>query len=72
MLSNLTYNLVHLYTYSPSRLGIIRIGAKVRKPEWIEQNDWDYLQASIEYPNYNLSSDVENLFTALLETVSTN
>ncbi|CAG8667140.1 7760_t:CDS:10, partial [Ambispora leptoticha] len=48
-------------------LSIIRIGAKVCKPEWIEQNDWDYL---LEYPNYNLSSDVENLFTVLLETNS--
>ncbi|CAG8603337.1 7290_t:CDS:2, partial [Acaulospora colombiana] len=60
----------NLHKSHPSRLGIIRIGAKVRKPEWIEQNDWDYLQASVEHPNYNLSSDVENLFTALLETNS--
>ncbi|CAG8527776.1 14127_t:CDS:10 [Acaulospora morrowiae] len=60
----------NLHKSHPSYLGIIRVGARVRKPEWIEKNDWNYLQASIEYPNYNLSSDVENLITALLETNS--
>ena len=56
---------------SPSCLGIIRIGPKIRKPEWIEQDDWNYLNSSIEYPHCNLSSETENLFTTLLNTVST-
>ena len=38
----------------------------------IEQKDWNYLQTSIEYPNYKLTSNVENLVKELLETVSTN
>ncbi|CAB4443696.1 unnamed protein product [Rhizophagus irregularis] len=54
----------------PSCLGIIRIGSKIRKPEWIEQKDWNYLQTSIEYPNYKLTSNVENLVKELLETNS--
>ena len=42
------------------------------KDSWIEQKDWNYLQTSIEYPNYKLTSNVENLVKELLETVSTN
>ncbi|CAG8633173.1 10756_t:CDS:2, partial [Diversispora eburnea] len=51
-----------------SCLSIIRIGPKVRKPEWIVQADWDYLNLSIEYPHYDLSKEIENLFVELLET----
>ncbi|CAG8496648.1 15589_t:CDS:2, partial [Funneliformis mosseae] len=60
----------NLHKSHPSCLGIIRIGSKIRKPEWIEQKDWNYLQTSIEYPNYKLTSNVENLVKELLETNS--
>uniref|UniRef100_U9SNZ8 Uncharacterized protein n=2 Tax=Rhizophagus irregularis TaxID=588596 RepID=U9SNZ8_RHIID len=60
----------NLHKSHPSCLGIIRIGSKIRKSEWIEQKDWNYLQTSIEYPNYKLTSNVENLVKELLETNS--
>ncbi|CAG8511998.1 15315_t:CDS:10, partial [Racocetra persica] len=47
---------------SPSYLGIIRIGSKIRKPEWIEQKDWDYLNSNVDYPHYDLSTKIEDLF----------
>ncbi|CAI2183699.1 6157_t:CDS:10, partial [Funneliformis geosporum] len=43
---------------------------KSQKSKWIEQDDWNYLNSSIEYPHCNLSSEAENLFTTLLETMS--
>ncbi|CAG8609835.1 4449_t:CDS:10, partial [Diversispora eburnea] len=45
---------------------------KSQKPEWIKQEDWDYLNSSVEYPHYNLSTEVEDLFSVLLETNSLN
>ncbi|CAG8655467.1 11457_t:CDS:10 [Ambispora gerdemannii] len=62
----------NLHKSHPSCLGIIRIGSKIRKPEWIKQEDWDYLNSSVEYPHYNLSTEVEDLFSVLLETNSLN
>ncbi|CAG8621738.1 12430_t:CDS:10, partial [Gigaspora rosea] len=47
---------------------IIRIGSKIRKPEWIEQKDWDYLNSSVDYPHYDLSTEIEDLFIILLDT----
>jgi len=49
---------------------IICVGANVQKPEFIQLDDWNYLQSSVEYPNVNLSSDVEDLINSLLRTVS--
>ncbi|CAG8644531.1 18126_t:CDS:10, partial [Acaulospora morrowiae] len=62
----------NLHRSHPSCLGIIRIGSKIRKPEWIKQEDWDYLNLSVEYPHYNLSTEIEDLFSVLLETNSLN
>ncbi|CAG8615192.1 4355_t:CDS:10, partial [Diversispora eburnea] len=59
-----------LHKSHPSRLGIIRIGIKVRKPEWIKDEDWLYLNSSVEFPNFKLSSKTEELLTLLLETGS--
>ncbi|CAG8658021.1 10211_t:CDS:2 [Funneliformis caledonium] len=59
-----------LHKSHPSNLGIIRVGANVRQPEWIQKNDWRYLQASIEYPECPLSTDVIDLFDTLLGTDS--
>ncbi len=39
--------------------------------EQLKKDDWNYLNSSIEYPHCNLSSETENLFTTLLNTVST-
>jgi hypothetical protein len=50
-------------------MGIVRLGAKVQRPEWIDKEDWEYLQESVEYPNDTLSPDIEKLFSDLLETV---
>ncbi|CAG8768493.1 23392_t:CDS:2, partial [Gigaspora rosea] len=49
---------------------IIRIGSKIRKPEWIEQKDWDYLNSSVDYPHYDLSTEIKDLFIELLDTIS--
>ncbi|CAH1760370.1 8291_t:CDS:2 [Entrophospora sp. SA101] len=62
----------NLHKSHPSCLGILRIGSKIRKPEWIKQEDWDYLNSSVEYPHYNLSTEIEDLFNVLLETNSLN
>ncbi|RHZ89168.1 hypothetical protein Glove_18g128 [Diversispora epigaea] len=62
----------NLHKSHPSCLDIIRIGSKIRKPEWIKQEDWDYLNSSVEYSHYNLSTEIENLFSILLETNSLN
>ncbi|CAG8675691.1 10641_t:CDS:10 [Funneliformis mosseae] len=59
-----------LHKSHPSNLEIIRVGANVRQPEWIQKNDWRYLQASIEYPECPLSTDVIDLFDTLLGTNS--
>lgn len=42
-------------------MGIVRLRAKIRRPEWIDKED---LQESVEYPNDTLSPDVEN-FSAI-------
>ncbi|RGB34532.1 hypothetical protein C1646_760413 [Rhizophagus diaphanus] len=51
-------------------MGIVRLGAKVQQPEWIDKEVWDYLQESVEYTNDTLSPDIEKLFSDLLETNS--
>ncbi|RIB12266.1 hypothetical protein C2G38_2041964 [Gigaspora rosea] len=58
----------NLHKSHPSCLGIIRIGSKIRKPEWIEQKDWDYLNSSVDYLHYDLSTEIEDLFIVLLDT----
>ncbi|CAG8740062.1 11641_t:CDS:2, partial [Ambispora leptoticha] len=62
----------NLHKSHPSCLDIIRIGSEVRKPEWIEQEDWNYLNSSVEYPRYDLSTEIKDLFSVLLETNSLN
>lgn len=61
-----------LHKSHPSYLGIIRVGFKIRMPDWIEEVDWNYLNSSIDYPHCKLSPETENLITKLLETNSLN
>ncbi|CAJ0768037.1 16555_t:CDS:2 [Entrophospora sp. SA101] len=37
-----------------------------------EVKDWDYLNLNIEYPHYDLPTEIEDLFSILLETSSLN
>ncbi|CAG8551229.1 2714_t:CDS:2 [Diversispora eburnea] len=62
----------NLHKSHPSCLEIIRIGSKIKKPELIKQEDWNYLNSSVECPHYNLSTEIEDLFSVLLETNSLN
>ncbi|CAG8739851.1 2391_t:CDS:10 [Cetraspora pellucida] len=67
---SIIYGQKNLHKSHPSHFGIIRIGAKVRKPEWIEDKDWNYLTSSVEFPHFKLSSNTEELLTLLLDTGS--
>ncbi|CAJ0846475.1 15664_t:CDS:10 [Entrophospora sp. SA101] len=58
-----------LHKPHPSYIGII-LGSRIQWPKWIENEDWIYLQESIEYPKDPLGSDMEKLFNNLLETDS--
>ncbi|KAF0370206.1 hypothetical protein F8M41_013268 [Gigaspora margarita] len=69
---NIIYGQKNLHKSHPSHFGIIRIGAKVRKPEWIENKDWNYLNSSVEFPHFKLSSKTETLLNLLLKTESLN
>ncbi|CAG8523913.1 2512_t:CDS:10 [Scutellospora calospora] len=69
-IKSIIYGQKNLHKSHPSHFGIIRIGAKVRKPEWIEDEDWNYLNSSVEFPHFKLSSNTEELLTLLLETDS--
>lgn len=52
----------------PSCLGIIRVGSKLRKPDWIEEVDWNYLNSSIDYPHRKIIARNRKF---IHETVST-
>ncbi|CAG8601925.1 1509_t:CDS:10, partial [Dentiscutata heterogama] len=67
---SIIYGQKNLHKSHPSHFGIIRIGAKVRKPEWIEDKDWNYLTSSVEFPHFKLSSNTEELLKLLLDTDS--
>ncbi|KAF0488693.1 hypothetical protein F8M41_022198 [Gigaspora margarita] len=67
---SIIYGQKNLHKLHPSRFGIIRIGAKVRMPEWIEDKDWNYLNSSVEFPHFKLSSNTEKLLNLLLKTDS--
>ncbi|GES73332.1 kinase-like domain-containing protein [Rhizophagus clarus] len=43
-----------LYKSHPSHMGIIRLGTKIQQPGWIGNDDWEYLQESVEYPKDSL------------------
>ncbi|CAJ0755890.1 19414_t:CDS:2 [Entrophospora sp. SA101] len=60
-----------LHKPHPSYIGII-LGSRIQWPKWIENEDWIYLQESIEYPKDPLGSDMEKLFNNLLETPEDN
>ncbi|CAG8562785.1 10805_t:CDS:10 [Diversispora eburnea] len=46
-----------------SFLDIIRIGSEVRKPEWIKQEDWDYLNSKFtKWVTFDRENDIEMIF----------
>ncbi|KAG9291731.1 hypothetical protein G9A89_012016 [Geosiphon pyriformis] len=54
----------------PSHIGIIRVGPKLRRPDWIQQVDWKYLWESAELPVHPVIDAALALFQKLAETES--
>ncbi|CAG8636112.1 9749_t:CDS:2, partial [Racocetra fulgida] len=46
---------------------IIRAPKNLHKSQ--QQKDWDYLNSSVDYPHYDLSTEIEDLFIVLLDTI---
>nr|CAG8672137.1 6068_t:CDS:2 [Entrophospora candida] len=70
LIRNIIYGPKNLHKSHPSHFGIIHIGVNVRKPEWIEDKDWIYLNSSVEFPHFKLFSNTEELLILLLKTDS--
>ncbi|CAJ0762444.1 404_t:CDS:2 [Entrophospora sp. SA101] len=67
---NIIYGQKNLHKLHPSHFGIIHIGVNVCNLEWIEDEDWIYLNSSVEFPCFKLSSNTEELLILLLKTDS--
>ncbi|RUP44878.1 hypothetical protein BC936DRAFT_148910 [Jimgerdemannia flammicorona] len=52
----------------PSHMGIIRVGANIRRPEWIQQADWRYLQSSVAIDTDPPSDPIQDFFRNLSRT----
>ncbi|RUP50204.1 LOW QUALITY PROTEIN: hypothetical protein BC936DRAFT_139987 [Jimgerdemannia flammicorona] len=58
--------------HNPGRFGIIRLGEKVKRPQSIDYNDWQYLQSSFKLPFDTMSDDCTALLSSLVQIESPN